>query len=93
MMLAEPAIDLLLSRASTNALAGPAPEGRALDQILEAGLRAPDHGKLRPWRFVLIRGAAKAAFAERAVAALRAREPDAPRRWRNGCAASCSPRR
>ncbi len=33
-MLAEPAIDLLLSRASTGALADPAPEGRALDLIL-----------------------------------------------------------
>lgn len=78
MMLAEPTIDLLLSRASTNVLAEPAPEGHALDLILEAGLRAPDHGRLRPWRFVLIRGAAKAAVAERAIAALRARDPDAP---------------
>ncbi len=71
------AIDTLLSRASTKDLADPAPEGLALDQILEAGLHAPDHGKLRPWRFVLISGAAKADFANAAVAALRARDPSA----------------
>lgn len=44
------AIDVLLSRSSTSELAEPAPDGRDLDQILQAGLRAPDHGKLRPWR-------------------------------------------
>ena len=45
---------------------------------MAAGLRAPDHGKLRPWRFIVIEGAARTAFAERAIAALRVREPDAP---------------
>ena len=49
-----------------------------LEQILQAGLRAPDHGKLRPWRFVLIRGAARARWAETIVGALLAREPEAP---------------
>ena len=72
------AIDTLLTRASISDLADPAPEGPELDLILQAGLRAPDHGKLRPWRFVLIRGAARAAWAETIVAALQAREPDAP---------------
>lgn len=72
------AIDVLLSRSSTSGLAEPAPDGPDLDQILQAGLRAPDHGKLRPWRFILIRGAARAAWAEAIVGALVAREPDAP---------------
>lgn len=71
-------IDSLLSRASVGELTDPAPEGDALDQILQAGLRAPDHGKLRPWRFVLIRGDARRAWGETIVAALKAREPDAP---------------
>src|SRR4051794_11138275 len=71
-------IDALLTRASVSDLADPAPEGAELDTILEAGLRAPDHGKLRPWRFVLIRGAAREAWAETIVAALQARDPDAP---------------
>jgi nitroreductase len=71
-------IDTLLTRASVSDLADPAPEGNELDLILQAGLRAPDHGKLRPWRFVLIRGQARQAWAETIVAALQAREPDAP---------------
>jgi nitroreductase len=71
-------IDALLTRASVSDLADPAPEGAELDTILEAGLRAPDHGKLRPWRFVLIRGAAREAWAETIVAALQARDPEAP---------------
>lgn len=70
-------LDALLSRASTSQLAEPAPEGETLDRILRAGLRAPDHGHLRPWRFVLIRGAARGAFADVATIALRQRDPGA----------------
>ena len=72
------AVDTLLSRTSVSDLREPAPQGAELEMILDAGLRAPDHGKLRPWRFVLIRGAARQAWAETLVAALHAREPDAP---------------
>ncbi|GAA0472205.1 MULTISPECIES: NAD(P)H nitroreductase [Tatumella] len=48
------ALELLLQRRSAARLAEPAPQGEALDTILQAGLRAPDHGGLKPWRFVLI---------------------------------------
>src|SRR3954447_14172807 len=71
-------LDTLLTRTSISELTEPAPDGSELDTILEAGLRAPDHGKLRPWRFVLIRGAAREAWAETIVAALQARDPEAP---------------
>ncbi|MBV8911416.1 MAG: nitroreductase [Acetobacteraceae bacterium] len=71
-------IDTLLTRASVSDLTDPAPDGGELETILQAGLRAPDHGRLRPWRFVLIRGDARRAWAETIVAALLAREPDAP---------------
>ena len=66
------------SRRSVGALQDPAPDGRDLELILDLGLRAPDHGRLRPWRFVLIRGEARTAFADRLVAAARRRDPDAP---------------
>lgn len=72
-----PAMQTLLSRTSAGQLRDPAPTGAVLDAILEAGLRAPDHGRLRPWRFVLIRGEARARYAGMAVAALRARDPAA----------------
>jgi nitroreductase len=71
------AIDMLLDRVSVSALQDPAPDGATLDRILEAGLRAPDHGKLRPWRFVLVRGDARFVLADIVVRALLARDPDA----------------
>jgi nitroreductase len=33
-------------------LAGPGPDEAMLAQILAAGASAPDHGRLRPWRFM-----------------------------------------
>lgn len=69
------ALDPLLSRRSVGPLQEPAPEGADLDLILDAGLRAPDHGRLRPWRFVVIRGDARLAFAERLAEAAKERDP------------------
>lgn len=40
------------------ALNAPAPEGEQLDRILRMAMRVPDHGKLHPWRFILVRGEA-----------------------------------
>jgi len=52
------AIDALLSRHSARALTEPAPDAGALELIFASAVRAPDHGRLRPWRFVLVaRGA------------------------------------
>ena len=50
------ALDLLLNRRSIAKLSDPAPEGVALENIIKAGLRAPDHGALTPWRFVIAQG-------------------------------------
>ncbi len=48
------ALDLLVNRRSASRLAERAPTGEALDNILRAGMRAPDHGTLQPWRFHII---------------------------------------
>lgn len=48
-------LQLLLQRRSVSRLTAPAPEGEVLEAILQAGARAPDHGGLKPWRFVLVR--------------------------------------
>ncbi|KOO10759.1 nitroreductase, partial [Vibrio xuii] len=45
-----------LNRRSIAKLAAPAPEGQALENIIKAGLRAPDHAGLTPWRFVISQG-------------------------------------
>jgi len=47
------ALELLINRRSASRLSEPAPAGEVLQNILHAGMRAPDHGTLRPWRFVI----------------------------------------
>lgn len=56
------AFDFLLSRRSRPAktLSVPVPDRAALLPILTAAARTPDHGKLEPWRFVVIEGDAMA---------------------------------
>ena len=54
------ALDFLLNRRSRPAktLTGPAPSRDALMPILTAAARTPDHGKLEPWRFIVLERAA-----------------------------------
>jgi nitroreductase len=44
-------------------LVAPGPDANALKRILAAATRVPDHGKLFPWRFVVIEPAQRDAFA------------------------------
>lgn len=46
--------------------------------MLRAAARAPDHGKLRPWRFIVIAGSARRALGDVLADALRKREPGLP---------------
>jgi len=69
------ALDQLLSRRSAGLLRAPAPDGDELDLILDAGLCAPDHGRQRPWRFVVIRGEARLAFGNCLAEAAMRRDP------------------
>jgi nitroreductase len=73
-------IDVLLSRVSVvpAQLAEPGPSDAQLSLILDAGLRAPDHGRLRPWRFVVVRGGARDALGELLAAAALRRVPPTP---------------
>jgi nitroreductase len=73
-------IDALLSRHSVPALqlSAPGPSQQQIDTAIDAALRAPDHGGLKPWRFVLIRGAARARLSELFVSRLQQREPATP---------------
>ncbi len=58
------AIEALLRRYSARSLTEPAPDDAALGLILESATRAPDHGRLRPWRFIVIRSEGRQAFGE-----------------------------
>ncbi|GAA4334642.1 nitroreductase family protein [Pigmentiphaga soli] len=70
-------VDLMITRVSPARLVAPAPSEAELERILRAGARAPDHGRLRPWRFVIIDEAARPRFSEMLAASLRARKPEA----------------
>src|SRR4051812_2159630 len=63
-------VDFLASRRSASAmsLTAPGPDDAELADLLRLAARVPDHGKLAPWRFVILRGAAKDAFAEQITA-------------------------
>ncbi len=50
--------------ASPFTLAAPGPDAEQLAALLRLAARVPDHGKLAPWRFVVLEGAAKARFVE-----------------------------
>lgn len=54
------ALAFLLNRRSRPAktLTTPVPDREALEPILRAGLRTPDHGKLEPWRLIVLEGEA-----------------------------------
>ena len=60
------AIDLLLSRRSGSAksMTAPGPSKKQTAQILQAGARAPDHGKLFPWRFIVFEGKGRERFGD-----------------------------
>ena len=68
-------IDALLQRRSAKALSAPAPDGAGLDLILSSAAAAPDHGRLRPWRFVVIQGNALERFGDLLANHLRRAHP------------------
>lgn len=58
-------------------LEAPGPGPAEMDAILEAAASAPDHGKIVPFRFVLVPDEARALFVSASIAAFRAAVPDA----------------
>ncbi|MEL6617982.1 MAG: nitroreductase [Pseudomonadota bacterium] len=54
------ALDFLLTRRSRPAktLTTPVPDRATLDTLLTAAARTPDHGKLEPWRFIVLEAGA-----------------------------------
>ncbi len=69
-------LESIMSRVSAVTLKDPGPTNEDLRLILKAATRAPDHGKLQPWRFVVIEGTARERFGDVTASALKARRPD-----------------
>lgn len=61
-------------------LVAPGPDAAQLDTILQIAARVPDHGKLAPWRFVIVAPDQRAALARVITDAYRAERPEASRK-------------
>ncbi len=71
------AVEALLSRKSTPKLTEPGPNKAQLDIIFQAAVRAPDHGALRPWQFIVFEGEGRERLADILVEAMLAKDPEA----------------
>lgn len=72
------ALDLLLNRrsASQKVLGLPAPDDEQLQTLLQAAVSVPDHGRLRPWRFIVFKSEQLHALGALFAKALKQREGD-----------------
>ncbi|CAH0992683.1 Putative NAD(P)H nitroreductase YdjA [Sinobacterium norvegicum] len=71
-------LNALLQRNSAPRLQEPGPSPEHCQQMFQAALRAPDHGRLRPWRYLVIGGDDRAKLGEIYAQAELARDPNAP---------------
>lgn len=73
------ALDLLKTRTSPKAqdLIEPAPSEAQLTEILTIAARVPDHGMMKPWRFIVLPKATRGPIAEKITANFRAGNPNA----------------
>ena len=70
------AIQTIRNRRSSPKLTNPAPTSEQLNQILESALCAPDHGRLQPWRFLVVEGDARIALGDLYLKAALVDSPD-----------------
>jgi len=72
------ALELLLRRESALKLDSPGPSEADLDVMFRSALRAPDHGRLRPWQFVVVGETKREAFGALLADSMARRNPSAP---------------
>ena len=68
-------MELLRTRVSALKLGEPAPSAQAVQAMLESAGRAPDHGRLQPWRLILIEADARLDFGKVLAESLSRRNP------------------
>ncbi len=71
------AFDAIQTRRTIGRLIEPAPDEAALARAFEAAVAAPDHKRLRPWRFLVIEGDARKQLGALMAKALKGEKPDA----------------
>jgi nitroreductase len=73
------AVEALTTRQSTGKFEEVSPPDKILDVVLNAAICAPDHGKLRPWKFLVFRGEARNKLGDIFAMSLEKRIPDTPK--------------
>lgn len=68
-------LHFLQQRSSAAKLQAPAPNAYEREQIFQAALRAPDHGRMQPWRFLEIEGAGRNKLGDLFAKALQIKDP------------------
>ena len=68
--------DAIASRSTAKSLTGPGPTTEQIARLVEAAGRAPDHGRLKPWRFIIVDGADRESFANAVAQARREQMPN-----------------
>src|SRR6476619_4567571 len=68
-------LEALITRSSAKTYGDTAPTKEHLATVLQAAVRAPDHGRLRPWRFMLIEGEQRRKFGDILAASAMRRNP------------------
>ena len=63
-MAENPVIKQMIQRQSVGDLVSPAPSPQELDEILQAALNVPDHGRLQPVRFHIFEGTSRQKFGD-----------------------------
>ncbi len=70
------AYEALVTRVSPVDIGDPAPDEETVRKLVAAALRAPDHGRLHPWRFISVRGEGRERLGDVFATALERRNPD-----------------
>jgi nitroreductase len=68
--------DAIASRSTAKAVTAPGPTSEQIARLLSAAARAPDHGRLKPWRFIEVNGDEREPFANAVAQARKDQIPD-----------------
>jgi nitroreductase len=69
-------IEAIATRRTVGKLVEPAPNADALARAFAAAMAAPDHKRLRPWRFLVIEGEARKQLGALMASSLKSRKPE-----------------
>lgn len=68
--------EAIRERVSCPRLEAPGPDRAQLERLLAAAVRAPDHGLLRPWRFMVVEGDDRVRLGEMLAQCCQQDQPD-----------------